>query len=75
MTFPFLTRIRAAVAALRGRLPEQPTLPPRIPQVDLVDITTAMSRIATLQAGLAAQKKSLDALSVSLTAAAQRKVD
>lgn len=64
-----IARMRAAVAALRGRLPVVPTVPvrPAVPVIPNLD--ELMASVAAMKAAAALHTKNLDQMSATLDAA------
>ncbi len=75
MIFPAIARIRAAVAALRGRLPVLPAVPARPELPTLPDISATLARVEQMRAAAAAHKQQLDDLAANLRDASRRRVD
>ena len=65
MTFPGLARLRAAVAALRGRVVIPPAIPSRPMPPAMPDVSAAMARVEEMRATMAANTKKLDEMAES----------
>lgn len=67
MTFPGLARLRAAVAALRGRVVIPPATPSRQITPAMPDVSAAMARVEEMRATMAANTKKLGEVAAILS--------
>lgn len=76
MTIPGLDRIRAAIAALRGRIVVPASIPTRPVPAAMPDIAAAMARVEEMRATMAEATKKMDEMAALIRAnAAKMRVD